>query len=79
MCGRFYLACFLRQICDLKYEKPLDLKSINLGKARIKVLKDILRRWGEKCKGCTSKKDLLDKIDAVREKHGFPKENKEEL
>ncbi|KJH45190.1 ubiquitin--protein ligase [Dictyocaulus viviparus] len=35
------------QICELKYDKPLDWKTIDLKKMRVKELKNILNEWGE--------------------------------
>lgn len=51
------------QICELKYDKPIDLTGINLNKARVKDLKKILEGWGVECKGCTEKSDYIRLIN----------------
>jgi len=62
------------QICELKYEKQLDWKNINLQKMRVKQLKKILSDWGEDCRGCIEKSDFIAKIQLLK-----PKYVKEEL
>ncbi|WKY05197.1 hypothetical protein Q1695_005875 [Nippostrongylus brasiliensis] len=62
------------QICELKYDKPLDWKTIDLKKMRVKELKNILNEWGETCKGCTEKSEFVKKIEELK-----PKYVKEEL
>ncbi|CCD83510.1 Mesencephalic astrocyte-derived neurotrophic factor homolog [Caenorhabditis elegans] len=62
------------QICELKYDKPLDWKTIDLKKMRVKELKNILGEWGEVCKGCTEKAELIKRIEELK-----PKYVKEEL
>ncbi|XGW25325.1 hypothetical protein V3C99_006616 [Haemonchus contortus] len=62
------------QICELKYDKPLDWKNIDLKKMRVKELKNILNEWGEVCKGCTEKSEYVKKIEELK-----PKYVKEEL
>ncbi|CAI4228472.1 unnamed protein product [Auanema sp. JU1783] len=63
-----------QQICELKYDKPLDWKTIDLKKMRVKELKNILLEWGETCKGCTEKTEFIKKIEELK-----PKYVKEEL
>ncbi|ETN79890.1 mesencephalic astrocyte-derived neurotrophic factor-like family protein [Necator americanus] len=62
------------QICELKYDKPLDWKNIDLKKMRVKELKNILNEWGEVCKGCTEKSEFVKRIEELK-----PKYVKEEL
>lgn len=50
------------QICDLKYDKQVDLSSVDLKSLRVKELKKILDVWGESCKGCAEKSDFIRKI-----------------
>jgi hypothetical protein len=60
------------QICKVTYEKPpkpIDWATIDLNKMRVKELKQILDRWGEKCEGCTEKSDYLRLINNVKDKH----------
>ncbi|VDL69570.1 unnamed protein product [Nippostrongylus brasiliensis] len=54
--------------------KPLDWKTIDLKKMRVKELKNILNEWGETCKGCTEKSEFVKKIEELK-----PKYVKEEL
>ncbi|KAL3314352.1 hypothetical protein Ciccas_007031 [Cichlidogyrus casuarinus] len=53
------------QICELKYEKIIDLKTANLKKLKVKDLKKVLEAWGESCNGCTEKNEF---ISLVRDK-----------
>ncbi|CAB3403345.1 unnamed protein product [Caenorhabditis bovis] len=57
------------QICELKYDKPLDWKTIDLKKMRVKELKNILNDWGESCKGCTEKSEFIKKIEELKPKY----------
>ncbi|KAE8298926.1 putative RNA-binding protein 15B One-twenty two protein 3 [Larimichthys crocea] len=50
------------QICELKYDKQLDLTTVDLKKLKVKDLKKILEEWGESCKGCAEKSDFIRKI-----------------
>lgn len=54
------------QICELKYDKPLDWKNINLKKMRVKELKKILSDWDETCRGCVEKQDFIDRIEELK-------------
>jgi hypothetical protein len=58
------------QICELKYEKQLDWKNINLNKMRVKELKKILSDWGEQCGAhCVEKSDFIKKIEDLKPKY----------
>ncbi|XP_074536594.1 mesencephalic astrocyte-derived neurotrophic factor [Halichoeres trimaculatus] len=57
------------QICDLKYDKQLDLTSVDLKKLKVKDLKKILEEWGESCKGCAEKSDFIRKITELMPKY----------
>ncbi|XP_002127331.2 mesencephalic astrocyte-derived neurotrophic factor homolog [Ciona intestinalis] len=50
------------QICELRYEKQIDWKNVNLNKMRVKQLKKILMDWGEECKGCLEKQEFVDRV-----------------
>uniref|UniRef100_A0A3Q4BQL9 Uncharacterized protein n=1 Tax=Mola mola TaxID=94237 RepID=A0A3Q4BQL9_MOLML len=50
------------QICELKYDKQLDLSTVDLKKLKVKDLKKILEDWDESCKGCAEKSDFIRKI-----------------
>jgi hypothetical protein len=53
------------QICELKYEKMIDLTNVNLKKLKVKDLKKILSDWEEQCKGCTEKSDFVDRVEEL--------------
>uniref|UniRef100_A0A3P8V8P3 Mesencephalic astrocyte-derived neurotrophic factor n=1 Tax=Cynoglossus semilaevis TaxID=244447 RepID=A0A3P8V8P3_CYNSE len=57
------------QICELKYDKQLDLSSVDLKKLKVKDLKKILEEWGESCKGCAEKSDFIRKITELMPKN----------
>ncbi|XP_055449906.1 cerebral dopamine neurotrophic factor [Psammomys obesus] len=57
------------QICELKYEKKLDLASVDLGKMRVSELKQILRSWGEECRACAEKSDYVSLIKELAPKY----------
>ncbi|XP_053577080.1 mesencephalic astrocyte-derived neurotrophic factor [Bombina bombina] len=57
------------QICELKYDKQIDLSTVELKKLRVKELKKILDDWGETCKGCAEKSDFIRKINELMPKY----------
>ncbi|XP_073418635.1 mesencephalic astrocyte-derived neurotrophic factor [Dendrobates tinctorius] len=57
------------QICELKYDKQIDLSTVDLKKLRVKELKKILDDWGETCKGCAEKSDYIRKINEQMPKY----------
>lgn len=57
------------QICDLKFDKEVDWKTVDLKKLKVKELKKILENWGEVCKGCSEKTDFIAKINEVKPKY----------
>ncbi|XP_040263569.1 mesencephalic astrocyte-derived neurotrophic factor [Bufo bufo] len=57
------------QICELKYDKQIDLSTVDLKKLRVKELKKILDDWGENCKGCAEKSDYIRKINELMPKY----------
>lgn len=57
------------QICELKYDKPIDWKTVDFNKMRVKELKKILDDWGEKCKGCTEKSEYVKMVKDLMPKH----------
>ncbi|KAJ4927426.1 hypothetical protein JOQ06_015154 [Pogonophryne albipinna] len=57
------------QICELRYDKQLDLTSVDLKKLKVKDLKKILEEWDETCKGCAEKSDFIRKITELMPKH----------
>ncbi|XP_031215393.1 cerebral dopamine neurotrophic factor [Mastomys coucha] len=57
------------QICELKYEKKLDLASVDLWKMRVAELKQILESWGEECRACAEKNDYVNLIRELAPKY----------
>lgn len=57
------------QICELRYDKQLDLSTVDLKKLKVKDLKKILEEWGESCKGCAEKSDFIRKITELMPKY----------
>lgn len=70
------------QICDLKYDKTLDLSKVDLKKLKVKDLKAILSDWDEQCRGCTEKHDFVERIEDLMPKYApeaYEKRQKAEL
>uniref|UniRef100_A0A8C0G367 Cerebral dopamine neurotrophic factor n=1 Tax=Chelonoidis abingdonii TaxID=106734 RepID=A0A8C0G367_CHEAB len=57
------------QICELKYERKLDLNSVDLSKMRVAELRKILDSWGEVCRACIEKTDFVNLIKEVAPKY----------
>eukprot|EP00035_Acanthoeca_spectabilis_P035541 m.35218 g.35218 ORF g.35218 m.35218 type:complete len:167 (+) comp7421_c0_seq1:74-574(+) len=54
------------QICGLQYDVPIDLKTINWKKTRVKTLKKILNdQFNDPCKGCIEKDDYIKRIRSL--------------
>nr|CAG4637404.1 EOG090X0F26 [Ceriodaphnia reticulata]SVE73235.1 EOG090X0F26 [Ceriodaphnia reticulata] len=62
------------QICDLRYEKSIDVKTVDLKKLKVRDLKKILSDWDETCEDCIEKGDFIKRIEVLK-----PKYVKEEL
>ncbi|KAK3544581.1 hypothetical protein QTP86_017658 [Hemibagrus guttatus] len=59
-----------QQICELRYERQvLDWSREALSKMRVLELKRVLASWGEECRGCLEKTELIDLIQEVAPKH----------
>ncbi|CAF0877460.1 unnamed protein product [Adineta ricciae] len=59
------------QICDLKYEKPIDINGIDLNKLKVKDLKKILTDWGETA-DFMEKSEYIRRINEVKDKYVKP-------
>lgn len=57
------------QVCELKYDKEIDLKNTNLQKLKVKDLKKILNDWDEVCVACTEKSDFVKRVKELMPKH----------
>ncbi|KAH8358777.1 hypothetical protein KR093_002468 [Drosophila rubida] len=54
------------QICDLRYEKQIDLNNVDLKKLKVRDLKKILNDWDETCEGCLEKSDFIKRIEELK-------------
>uniref|UniRef100_A0A6B2EA67 Mesencephalic astrocyte-derived neurotrophic factor homolog n=1 Tax=Phlebotomus kandelakii TaxID=1109342 RepID=A0A6B2EA67_9DIPT len=54
------------QICDLRYEKQIDLNTVDLKKLKVRDLKKILTDWDENCDGCLEKTDYINRIEELK-------------
>ncbi|XP_005992730.1 mesencephalic astrocyte-derived neurotrophic factor [Latimeria chalumnae] len=57
------------QICELKYDKKIDLSTVELKSLKVKELKKILEEWGESCRGCAEKSDYIKRINELMPKY----------
>jgi len=57
------------QICELRYEKTIDLKTVDLKKLRVRDLKKILNDWDEVCDGCIEKSEFIKRIEELKPKY----------
>jgi len=57
------------QICELRYEKTIDLKTVDLKKLKVRDLKKILNDWDENCEGCIEKSDFIKRIEELKPKY----------
>ncbi len=64
------------QVCDLKYDKQIDVDAVDIKKLKVKDLRKILSDWGEYCNGCTEKSDFIRKIEEVKHLHTGSKTEK---
>nr|CAG4645858.1 EOG090X0F26 [Lynceus sp. MCZ IZ 141354] len=51
------------QVCDLRYEKSIDIKTVDLKKLKVRDLKKILSDWDESCEDCIEKGDFIKRIE----------------
>jgi copper chaperone CopZ len=57
------------QICDLRFDKQIDLNSVDLKKLKVRDLKKILSDWDENCDGCIEKTDFIKRIEELKPKY----------
>lgn len=50
------------QMCELKYEKEIDLNTVDFNKLRVKELRKIMDDKGIDCVGCAEKSDFIRAI-----------------
>lgn len=58
-----------QQICELRYEKQIDLDAVDLKKLKVRDLKKILNDWDEECDGCLEKSDFIKRIEELKPKY----------
>ena len=61
------------QVCDLKYDKQIDVNAVDLKTLKVKDLKKRLSDWGEDSKGFTEKNEFIQRIEELKSKYA-PKE-----
>jgi mesencephalic astrocyte-derived neurotrophic factor len=61
------------QICDLKYDKQIDIDTVDLKKLKVKDLKKILSDWGENSAGYTEKSEFIKRIEELKPKYAGKK------
>lgn len=68
------------QICDLKYERQIDVNAVDLSKLKVKDLKKILSDWGEVA-DFIEKSEFIKRINEVKDKYVKPaaEANKKDL
>ncbi|GFG35969.1 hypothetical protein Cfor_02933 [Coptotermes formosanus] len=54
------------QICDLRYDKTIDLRTVDLKKLKVRDLRKILSDWDETCEGCIEKLDFISRIEELK-------------
>ncbi|KZC10087.1 PREDICTED: mesencephalic astrocyte-derived neurotrophic factor homolog [Dufourea novaeangliae] len=57
------------QICDLRFEKQIDVNTVDLKKLKVRDLKKILSDWDETCDGCIEKTDFIKRIEELKPKY----------
>ncbi|XP_071859910.1 mesencephalic astrocyte-derived neurotrophic factor [Bombus fervidus] len=57
------------QICDLRYEKQIDIDTVDLKKLKVRDLRKILSDWDETCDGCIEKTDFIKRIEELKPKY----------
>ncbi|XP_038212137.1 mesencephalic astrocyte-derived neurotrophic factor homolog [Zerene cesonia] len=57
------------QICDLRFDKQIDLNNVDLKKLKVRDLKKILNDWDESCDGCIEKTDFIKRIEELKPKY----------
>ncbi|RZB89886.1 Armet and/or zf-AD domain containing protein [Asbolus verrucosus] len=57
------------QICELRFDVEIDLKTVDLKKLKVRDLKKIISDWGEDCQGCIEKSEFIQRIEELKVKH----------
>lgn len=59
------------QICDLRFEKQIDIDTVDLNKLKVRDLRKILSDWDETCDGCIEKTDFIKRITELKPKYSY--------
>ncbi|XP_044764088.1 mesencephalic astrocyte-derived neurotrophic factor homolog [Coccinella septempunctata] len=57
------------QICELRYDPEIDLRTVDLKKLKVRDLKKIINDWGENCDGCVEKSEFIKRIEELKPQH----------
>lgn len=57
------------QLCALRYDKEIDLNTVDLKKLKVRDLMKILNGWNEVCEGCIEKSDYIKRIQELKPKY----------
>ncbi|KAK9876244.1 hypothetical protein WA026_012543 [Henosepilachna vigintioctopunctata] len=57
------------QICELRYDAEIDLRTVDLKKLKVRDLKKIINDWGESCEGCVEKSEFIKRIEELKPQH----------
>ncbi|XP_014212909.1 mesencephalic astrocyte-derived neurotrophic factor homolog [Copidosoma floridanum] len=57
------------QVCVLRFEKQIDLSTVDLKKLKVRDLKKVLNDWDEVCEGCIEKTDFIKRIEELKPKY----------
>ena len=57
------------QICQLRYDKEIDLTKVDLKKLKVRDLKKIISDWDESCDDCLEKGDYVRFIERLKPKY----------
>ncbi|XP_019876279.1 mesencephalic astrocyte-derived neurotrophic factor homolog [Aethina tumida] len=58
-----------QQVCELRYDVEIDLKTVDLKKLKVRDLKKIINDWGEDCTGCIEKSEYIKRIEELKSVH----------
>jgi len=57
------------QICQLRYDRTIDWKTVDLKKLRVKDLRKILSDWDETCENCLEKPEFISRVEELKPKY----------
>ncbi|XP_034934850.1 mesencephalic astrocyte-derived neurotrophic factor homolog [Chelonus insularis] len=60
------------QVCELRFDKQIDLNKVDIKKLKVRDLKKILSDWDETCDGCIEKTDYIKRIEELKPQYATP-------